>query len=101
MMLFTRVYISVCMYLKISGEITKNIYTLHLVQKQIRERERILAILRQELFNKLKGIKTKLDKSKTIKARATKMDDEDQDLGDKIAAILEKHAKKKAEEKAS
>lgn len=31
MMLFSRIYITVCMYLKISGEITKNIYTLHLL----------------------------------------------------------------------
>ena len=28
MMLFSRVYITICMYLKISGEIIKNIYTL-------------------------------------------------------------------------
>ena len=28
-MLFTRVYIALALYLKISGEVTKNIYTVH------------------------------------------------------------------------
>lgn len=50
MMLFSRIYITVCMYLKISGEITKNIYTLHLLQKQTRDKERILTLLRNKLF---------------------------------------------------
>lgn len=36
MMLFSRIYITVCMYLKISGEITKNIYSVYFLQKSIR-----------------------------------------------------------------
>ena len=36
-MLFTRLYIALALYLKISGEVTKNIYTVHFLQKRLRQ----------------------------------------------------------------
>ena len=54
LMLTTRVYISFALWLKINGEITKNIFTLQLCQFKFKRERELKELLRVRLFNQLK-----------------------------------------------